>query len=100
MLDLNLYLVTDVPERCRLPLPEIVEAAIDGGVSVVQYRSGHVYGGALTAKRFLLPKFAASGAFPSSLMTASILPWRWTPTAFTSGNAISRRGRTTDFGSE
>lgn len=53
MLDLSLYLVTDTPERCRLPLSEIVEAAIDGGVSVVQYRGGHVYGGA--AYREALP---------------------------------------------
>lgn len=51
--DLNLYLVTDISERCTLPLPETVEAAIAGGVSIVQYRSEQPYGGA--AYREALP---------------------------------------------
>lgn len=51
--DLNLYLVTDIPARCTLPLAETVEAAIAGGVSIVQYRSEHTYGGA--AYREALP---------------------------------------------
>ena len=51
--DLNLYLVTDVPARCTLPLAETVEAAIAGGVSIVQYRSEQPYGGA--AYREALP---------------------------------------------
>ncbi len=37
--DLNLYLVTDAPEKCRFGLLGTVEAAIAGGVTVVQYRS-------------------------------------------------------------
>lgn len=53
MFDLSLYLVTDTPERCRLSLPETVEAAIAGGVTIVQYRSEHAYGGA--AYREALP---------------------------------------------
>ena len=36
--DLNLYLVTDVPERCRYGLLETVRRAVAGGVSIVQYR--------------------------------------------------------------
>ena len=36
--DLNLYLVTDVPERCRCGLLETVRRAVAGGVSIVQYR--------------------------------------------------------------
>lgn len=36
--DLNLYLVTDAPERCRYGLLETVRRAVAGGVSVVQYR--------------------------------------------------------------
>ncbi|MCD8284487.1 MAG: thiamine phosphate synthase [Opitutae bacterium] len=37
--NLHLYLVTDKPEKCRLPMLDVVKAAIDGGVSIVQYRS-------------------------------------------------------------
>ena len=36
--DLNLYLVTDAPERCRCGLLETVRRAVAGGVSIVQYR--------------------------------------------------------------
>lgn len=36
--DLNLYLVTDAPERCRYGLLETVRRAVAGGVSMVQYR--------------------------------------------------------------
>lgn len=36
--DLNLYLVTDAPERCRYGLLETVKRAVTGGVSIVQYR--------------------------------------------------------------
>lgn len=43
--DLNLYLVTDTPERCRFSLLDTIKAAIDGGVSVVQYRTNHTEGG-------------------------------------------------------
>lgn len=53
MFDLSLYLVTDTPKRCRFPLPETLEAAIAGGVTIVQYRSEHAYGGA--AYREALP---------------------------------------------
>lgn len=51
--DLNLYLVTDAPARCALPLPQIVAEAVAGGVSIVQYRSEELYGGA--AYRAALP---------------------------------------------
>ncbi len=37
--NLHLYLVTDAPEKCRLPILDVVKAAIDGGVTIVQYRS-------------------------------------------------------------
>ncbi len=36
--NLNLYLVTDAPERCRYGLLETVRRAVAGGVSIVQYR--------------------------------------------------------------
>lgn len=44
--DLHLYLVTDAPERCRYSLVDTVRAAIDGGVTVVQYRTSNPEGGA------------------------------------------------------
>ncbi len=34
-----LYLVTDEIERCRYGLPETVRRAVEGGVTIVQYRS-------------------------------------------------------------
>lgn len=37
--DLNLYLVTDEPAKCRLGMLETVERAVAGGVTIVQYRS-------------------------------------------------------------
>lgn len=37
-LDLRLYLVTDAPERCRYGLLETVKRAVQGGVTMVQYR--------------------------------------------------------------
>lgn len=40
-LDLRLYLVTDAPERCRYGLLETVKRAVQGGVTVVQYRREH-----------------------------------------------------------
>ncbi len=35
---LHLYLVTDPPEKCRFGLLETVKRAVDGGVTMVQYR--------------------------------------------------------------
>lgn len=35
----HLYLVTDEIERCRYGLPETVRRAVEGGVTIVQYRS-------------------------------------------------------------
>ena len=37
--DYNLYLVTDEIERCRYGLVETVRRAVEGGVTIVQYRS-------------------------------------------------------------
>lgn len=37
--DYNLYLVTDEIERCRYGLVETVRQAVEGGVTIVQYRS-------------------------------------------------------------
>ena len=35
----HLYLVTDEVERCRYGLVETVKRAVEGGVTLVQYRS-------------------------------------------------------------
>jgi thiamine-phosphate pyrophosphorylase len=56
--DFSLYLVTGAPEHCRLGLLETVEAAIAGGVTLVQYRSVHTkkraaYEEALALRRLL-----------------------------------------------
>lgn len=37
--DYNLYLVTDEIERCRYSLVDTVRRAVEGGVTIVQYRS-------------------------------------------------------------
>ena len=59
--DLSLYLVTDAPEKCRLGLLGTVEAAIAGGVTIVQYRSdnpdaGTCYEEAKVLAEFLRPR--------------------------------------------
>ncbi|MDR2513207.1 MAG: thiamine phosphate synthase [Puniceicoccales bacterium] len=47
---LSLYLVTDAPDRCRLGLLDTVVAAVEGGVSLVQYRTVHAHKGAAYAE--------------------------------------------------
>ena len=37
--NLHLYLVTDEASKCRYSLLETVRKAVDGGVTMVQYRS-------------------------------------------------------------
>lgn len=55
--DLSLYLVTDAPERCRVGLLETVEAAVDGGVTIVQYRSENPNAGTCYAEALQLADF-------------------------------------------
>lgn len=55
---LHLYLVTDEAAKCRHSLLETVQRAVDGGVTIVQYRStnpdaGTCYREALTIRDFL-----------------------------------------------
>ncbi|MDR1817527.1 MAG: thiamine phosphate synthase [Puniceicoccales bacterium] len=51
---LRLYLVTDAPERCRRGLLETVDAAVAGGVTLVQYRTAHAKKGAAYAEALAL----------------------------------------------
>ena len=62
--DLNLYLVTDVPERCRYGLLETVRRAVAGGVSVVQYRRDLEDHAAVLAEVLPLRDFLRSAGVP------------------------------------
>lgn len=58
--DLNLYLVTDAPERCRFGMLETVERAVAGGVTIVQYRSTNPDAGTCRAEAKPLADFLRS----------------------------------------
>ncbi len=58
--DLNLYLVTDAPEKCRFGMLETVERAIAGGVTIVQYRSTNPDAGTCWAEAKPLADFLRS----------------------------------------
>lgn len=62
--DLSLYLVTDAPSRCRLGLLETVEAALAGGVTIVQYRSDNPDAGTCYAEAKPLADFLRSRKVP------------------------------------
>lgn len=58
--DLNLYLVTDAPEKCRFGMLETVERAVAGGVTIVQYRSTNPDAGMCWAEAKPLADFLRS----------------------------------------
>lgn len=58
--DLNLYLVTDAPEKCRFGMLETVERAVAGGVTIVQYRSTNPDAGTCWAEAKPLADFLRS----------------------------------------
>ena len=62
--DLNLYLVTDTPERCRHGLLETVRRAVSGGVSIVQYRRDLDDHAAVLAEVLPLRDFLRSAGVP------------------------------------
>ena len=62
--NLSLYLVTDAPEKCRLGLLETVEAAVTGGVTVVQYRSVNPDAGKCYAEAKPLAEFLRARGIP------------------------------------
>ncbi len=63
-IDLSLYLVTDEAPKCRRSLLETVQKAVDGGVSVVQYRSVNPDGGTCYREALPLRDFLASRSIP------------------------------------
>jgi thiamine-phosphate pyrophosphorylase len=62
--DFSLYLVTDASERCRLGLLDTVDAALAGGVTLVQYRSVHPRRGAAYAEALALRRLLARRGAP------------------------------------
>ena len=62
--ELNLYLVTDTPERCRHGLLETVRRAVSGGVSIVQYRRDLDDHAAVLAEVLPLRDFLRSAGVP------------------------------------
>lgn len=58
--DLNLYLVTDAPGKCRFGMLETVERAVAGGVTIVQYRSTNPDAGTCWAEAKPLADFLRS----------------------------------------
>ena len=62
--DLNLYLVTDAPERCRHGLLETVRRAVAGGVSIVQYRREQADRATMLAEVLPLRDFLRTAGVP------------------------------------
>lgn len=62
--NLTLYLVTDAAARCRYGLLDTVRKAVDGGVTVVQYRSTDPHGGTCYREALPLRDFLASRSVP------------------------------------
>lgn len=63
--DLDVYLVTDAPERCRYGLLETVRRAVEGGgVSIVQYRSAHTNRADLLAEAIPLRDYLRGAGIP------------------------------------
>lgn len=62
--DLRLYLVTDAPESCRYGLLETVKRAVQGGVTVVQYRREHADDETMLAEARPLREYLRSVGIP------------------------------------
>jgi thiamine-phosphate pyrophosphorylase len=61
---LSLYLVTDDADRCRHGLLDTVAAAVEGGVTLVQYRSTKKHKGECYAEALALRKMLADRSVP------------------------------------
>lgn len=64
LVDLTLYLVTDEAAKCRYGLLDTVRRAVDGGVTVVQYRAVNPDDGACYREALPLRDFLASRSIP------------------------------------
>lgn len=62
--NLDLYLVTDEAAKCRYGLWDTVRRAVDGGVTVVQYRSANPDDGTCYREALPLRDFLASRSIP------------------------------------
>ena len=61
---LHLYLVTDEAAKCRHSLLETVQRAVDGGVTIVQYRSTNPDAGTCYREALPIRDFLASRGVP------------------------------------
>ena len=61
---LHLYLVTDEAAKCRHSLLETVQRAVDGGVTIVQYRSTNPDAGTCYREALPIRDFLASHGLP------------------------------------
>ena len=62
--NLHLYLVTDEAAKCRHSLLETVQRAVDGGVTIVQYRSTNPDAGTCYREALPIRDFLASHGVP------------------------------------
>lgn len=62
--NLHLYLVTDEAAKCRHSLLETVQRAVDGGVTIVQYRSTNPDAGTCYREALPIRDFLASRGVP------------------------------------
>lgn len=62
--NLHLYLVTDEAAKCRHSLLETVQRAVDGGVTIVQYRSTNPDAGTCYREALPIREFLASRGVP------------------------------------
>ncbi|MCD8064252.1 thiamine phosphate synthase [Akkermansia sp.] len=62
--NLHLYLVTDEAAKCRHSLLETVQKAVDGGVTIVQYRSTNPDAGTCYREALPIRDFLASRGVP------------------------------------
>lgn len=62
--NLHLYLVTDEAAKCRYSLLETVQKAVDGGVTIVQYRATNPDGGTCYREALPIRDFLAGRGIP------------------------------------
>lgn len=62
--NLHLYLVTDEAAKCRHSLLETVRKAVDGGVTIVQYRSTNPDAGTCYREALPIRDFLAARGIP------------------------------------
>lgn len=85
--NLHLYLVTDEAAKCRHGLLETVRKAVDGGVTIVQYRSTNPDAGTCYREALPIRDFLAARGVPFIVNNRIDLgAGRWMRTASTSAS--------------